>query len=66
MTELPKCEHCKEKPVRVVKFITHEGEYHADVIGRICEDCVSKILKSDLGFYEKMQLMVLRQFQVDQ
>ena len=54
MTNLPTCEHCGEKPVRVVELVTGEK-----LIGQVCDDCVSEICKSDLPFAEKMQLMML-------
>ena len=56
--EIPTCEHCENKPVRVLQF----AEPKQFVIGRICDDCVSKVTKSnELSFYEKMQLLMTRE-----
>jgi hypothetical protein len=55
--ETPTCEHCKKKPVRVVQFANPK----AFVIGRLCDDCMSVVLKSDLPFPDKMQLLRVRE-----
>jgi hypothetical protein len=55
--ETPKCEHCKKKPVRVVRF-KNPTTY---MVSRLCEDCMSIVLKSDLPFPDKMQLLKVRE-----
>jgi hypothetical protein len=55
--ETPTCEQCKKKPVRVVCF-ENPTPY---IVSRICEDCISVVLKSDLPFPDKMQLLKLRE-----
>jgi hypothetical protein len=53
----PTCVHCGKKPVRVVQFANPK----AFVIGRLCEDCVTVVLKSDLPSPDKMQLLRVRE-----
>jgi hypothetical protein len=53
----PTCEHCKRKPVRVVRF-ENPTTY---IVSRLCEDCVSVVLKSDMPFPDKMQLLKVRE-----
>jgi hypothetical protein len=56
--ELPTCEHCGNKPVRVIQF----AKPKTSVIGRLCDDCVSVVTKSkELSFPEKIQLLRMRE-----
>ena len=56
--EIPKCEHCEKNPVRVLQF----AEPKKFVIGRLCDDCVTQVTKSnELSFLEKMQLLMMRE-----
>jgi hypothetical protein len=55
--KIPTCEHCKKKPVRVVRF-ENPTTY---VVSRLCADCVTVVIKSDLPFPDKMQLLKVRE-----